>query len=201
MSDNFYSDNEDIRFYMERGVDWAALVEATEYGYRAPDCFKDPAEAAAFYKEIASSMGELAATEVAARAAQLDSEHATIENGEAVEGPAMRAINEAFRRAEAHRLCIPRELGGLNVPLMVYFLAGEMIARGDSATMTHFSFHGGIAMASLLYSIREGSTEFDVAGGGIRSTRFQKTSPSPTPAATWRGSGPGASRTPTATGS
>jgi alkylation response protein AidB-like acyl-CoA dehydrogenase len=49
-----------------------------------------------------------------------------------------------------------------------------MIARGDSATMTHFSFHGGIAMASLLYSIREGSTEFDVAGGGIRSTRFQK---------------------------
>jgi membrane peptidoglycan carboxypeptidase len=29
MSDNFFSDNEDIRFYFERGVDWAALVEAS----------------------------------------------------------------------------------------------------------------------------------------------------------------------------
>jgi alkylation response protein AidB-like acyl-CoA dehydrogenase len=174
MSENFYADNDDIRFYLERGVDWASLVEVTEYGYRAPDCFKNPAEAVAFYQELASSLGELAATEVAARAAQLDGEHATLEGGEAVEGPAMRAINEAFRRAEVHRLCIPRELGGLNVPLLVYFLGGEMIARGDSATMTHFSFHGGIAMASLLYSIREGTTEFDVAGGCIKETRFRK---------------------------
>jgi hypothetical protein len=173
MSDNFFSDNEDIRFYFERGVDWAALVEATEYGYRAPDGFKDPVEAVAFYQELASSMGELAAREVAPRAAQLDTQHATLENGEAIEPPAMQAINEAFRRVEAHRLCMPRELGGLNVPLMVYFLCGEMIARADSATMTHFSFHGGIAMASLLYSIREGSTKLRPEGG-IEATRFQR---------------------------
>lgn len=174
MSENFYADNDDLRFYLERGVDWAPLVEVTEYGYRAPDCFKNPEDAVAFYQELASSLGELAAKEVATRASQLDCERVTLMGGEVTEGPAMRAIQEAFRRAEVHRLCIPRELGGLNVPLLVYFLGGEMIARGDSATMTHFSFHGGIAMASLLYSIREGTTEFDVAGGRIKETRFRK---------------------------
>lgn len=171
---NFYSDNDDIRFYFEQGIDWAPLVEVTEYGFRAPDGFKTAKEAVDFYKELASSMGELAANEVATRALQLDSEHAVIEQGEVIEGPAMKAINAAFYGAEAHRLCIPRELGGLNVPLMVYFLSGEMISRGDSATMTHFSFFGGIAMAALLYSIREGSTEFDIAGGQIKNTRFRK---------------------------
>jgi 3-(methylthio)propanoyl-CoA dehydrogenase len=40
---SFLTDNDDLRFYLERGLDWDALVEVTEYGYRAPDCFKTPA--------------------------------------------------------------------------------------------------------------------------------------------------------------
>ena len=34
---NFYRDNDDLRFYMERGLDWAPLVELTEYGFSDPD--------------------------------------------------------------------------------------------------------------------------------------------------------------------
>lgn len=169
---NFFTDNDDLRFYFERGIDWAPLVEATEYGFRTPDGFKSTPEAVAFYRAVAEMIGQLAADEVAPRAAQIDREDSHVQGGEAVEGQAMKAIFAAFKAAELHKLCLPRELAGLNAPLVLYFLGAEMIARGDVSTMTHFSFHGGMAMAMLVYSINEGSTTFDVSAGKISETRF-----------------------------
>ncbi|MBI4953883.1 MAG: acyl-CoA dehydrogenase family protein [Myxococcales bacterium] len=169
---SFLSDNEDLQFYLGEGVDWASLAEVTEYGWRTKDGFKDAAEAHDFYREVAAAMGELVATELAPRAAAFDREDPHLVDGEAVEGPAMRAAFAALRAADLHRLCLPRELGGLNAPLLLYFLGGEMIARADVSAMTHFSFHGGMAMALLAYSIREGTTELDAAGARIEKTRF-----------------------------
>ena len=169
---SFLTDNEDLRFYLERGVDWDALVDVTEYGYRTPDGFKTPAEARGFYAEIAAMMGELVAKELGPRAARIDREGNTLAEGEVTEGASMQAFFAALKAAEVHRLCLPRELGGLNAPLTLYFLVAEMVARGDVSAMTHFSFHGGMAMAMLAYSIHEGSTRFDVAAGRIAETRF-----------------------------
>ncbi len=171
---SFFSDNDDLRFYFEKGIDWAPLVEVTEYGYRTKDGFKDPKEAIAFYREVAEMVGELVATEIAPRAAAVDREDNHLVDGEAVEGPAMQAIFAAINGAELHKLCIPRELGGLNAPLLLYFLTAEMLARADVSVMTHHSFHGGMAMAMLVYSIHEGTTEFDVADAKISKTRFAK---------------------------
>jgi len=169
---SFLTDNEDLRFYLERGVDWDALVDVTEYGYRTPDGFKTPAEARGFYAEVAAMMGELVAKELGPRAARIDREGNTLAEGEVTEGASMQAFFAALKAAEVHRLCLPRELGGLNAPLTLYFLVAEMVARGDVSAMTHFSFHGGMAMAMLAYSIHEGSTRFDVAAGRIAETRF-----------------------------
>jgi len=58
---NFFTDNDDLRFYFDQGVPWAELVELTEYGFRAPDGFKDVEEAKSFYRDVAESFGELAA--------------------------------------------------------------------------------------------------------------------------------------------
>ncbi len=169
---NFFKDNDDIRFYMEKGIPWAELVELTEYGFRSPDGFKSVEEARAFYREVAESFGELSAEVIAPRAGRLDAEHSRIEGGEAVEAPALREVSLAMREAELHKLCIPRELGGLNAPLVLYMLGGELLARGDVSIMTHFSFHGGMALAALAFSLREGTTELDIAGGKIVKTRF-----------------------------
>ncbi|MDI3282930.1 acyl-CoA dehydrogenase family protein [Polyangium sp. 15x6] len=169
---NFFTDNDDLRFHFEEGVDWAPLVEVTELGYRTEEGFKTPEEAVAFYREVAESTGALAAEQIATRAAAIDREDTHLEDGEAIAGPAMNQIFEAIKAAELHRLCLPRELGGLNAPLLLYFLSGEMIARADVSVMTHHSFHGGMAMAMLVYSIHEGSTALDPARGRIESTRF-----------------------------
>ena len=169
---SFFQDNDDLRFYFERGIDWASLVEVTEYGYRAPEGFKNPKEAVEFYREVAEMVGELSAEQIHPKAPALDREHPRIEDGEAVVGPAMTSVFAAIGGAELHKLCIPRELGGLNAPLLLYFLSAEMIARSDVSVMTHFSFHGGMGMAMLAYSIHEGTTKFDPAAGKIVETRF-----------------------------
>jgi 3-(methylthio)propanoyl-CoA dehydrogenase len=169
---SFLDDNPDLSYYLHEGVDWGALAEVTEYGWRARDAVPNVAEVKEFYLEVARMIGALAAREIAPRAASIDREHARLAGGEAVEGPAMRAVFDAIRDADLHKLCLPRELGGLNAPLLLYFVGAELIARGDAACMTHFSFHGGMAMAMLAYSVREGTTEFDVDQHRITSTRF-----------------------------
>jgi hypothetical protein len=85
------------------------------------------------------------------------------------------------------------------LPAMLYFLNTELLARADVSVMAHHGFHGGIALALLMYSVTEGSTTFDPPPGASprpawqpRSPRSRAarpgaawTSPSPTPAATW----------------
>jgi alkylation response protein AidB-like acyl-CoA dehydrogenase len=171
---NFFSDNDDLQYYFERGIDWDALVETTEYGYRTKDGFKNVEEAKAFYREVADMVGTLVADEIAPRAAAIDREGAHLENGVAHLPKAMDEVFKQIKGLDLHKLCLPRELGGLNAPMMLYFVNAEMMARADVSTMTHHSFHAGIALALLIFSIQEGSTTFDVEGAAIASTRFAK---------------------------
>ncbi|MHB1844683.1 MAG: acyl-CoA dehydrogenase family protein [Deltaproteobacteria bacterium] len=171
---SFFHDNDDLRFHFDHGIDWASLVEATEHGFRDPEGPKDAEEAVRSYREIAELVGELVADRIAPLIARVDREDNQLVDGEVVPGAALREIFEALNEVELHKLCLPRELGGLNSPLMLYLIAGEMLARADVSVMGHFSFHGAIAMAMLVYSMREGTTEIDQATGRIRHTRFEK---------------------------
>ena len=128
---NFFKDNEDLAFYYRKdgGIDWDELVEVTEYGYRTQDGFKNAAEALTFYREVAEMVGELAADEIAPRSPKIDREEVRVEGGEAMPGPAMTEIFERIRGVDLHRLCLPREVGGLNAPLLTYFVNIELIDR------------------------------------------------------------------------
>ena len=57
-------------------------------------------------------------------------------------------------------------------PFLLYFVNSELFARADASVMAHFGFHGGTAMAMLVFSLLEGTTELD-ARGGIVKTRWQ----------------------------
>ena len=49
---NFFKDNTDLQYYMDRGIDWDDLVRAAEYDYRSEDGFKNAEEAVEYYREI-----------------------------------------------------------------------------------------------------------------------------------------------------
>ena len=169
---NFFKDNDDLQFYVDHWIDWPTLARVTERGFTDDEGFSNADEAIEFYREILEMFGQFAADEVAPHAADIEHEGMTLEDGEVTFGPKMQRVFDQIGELGLHAMNLPRELGGMNVPLMVYMLNAEMFARADVGMMTHHSFHGGMAMAALVYSIFEGSTKMDAAGR-ITETRFR----------------------------
>jgi alkylation response protein AidB-like acyl-CoA dehydrogenase len=171
---NFLRDNDDLLWYLDRGIDWAPIVEATEFGHRADGGFKDAASALGFYREVAEMDGQLAAEEVAPFAAEIDRTGVHLEGGEAKVPARLAGIFDQLRALDLHGLNVPRDLGGMNAPLLLYFINAELLARADVSVMAHHGFHGGMAAAMLIFSVMEGTTTFDAQAARITSTRFGK---------------------------
>ncbi len=171
---NFYRDNDDLRFYMERGLDWAPLVELTEYGFSDPDGFENTEEAVEFYGDILEMVGQFAAEEITPHTATIDAAGMTIEDGEVKVSEEAEDIFEQIKDLDLHGMVIPRDLDGMNCPMLLHSLTSELFARADVSLVGHYGFHGGIAISLLLYSIMEGSTEVDVEQKKIISTRFEE---------------------------
>jgi len=169
---NYFTDNDDLQWYFEHGIDWASLAEISEYGYHLPDGHKNLDEAVGFYRDVATMVGELAANEIAPAAAEIDREGVIFEGGEVRFPKQLASIFKTIKDLELHGLCVPRELGGMNAPMLLYYLNSEMLGRADVSVMAHHGFHGGIAMALLIFSALEGSTEIDRDGFRITRTRF-----------------------------
>lgn len=169
---NFLQDNDDLLFYLDKGIDWEPVVKLTERGFVDEDGPRDVAEAIELYRDIANLVGTFAAEEIAPRAKAIEAEGFRVENGEAVAPRQLDELFDKIRELDLHRLNLPRELGGTNCPLMLYFIDCELMARADVSVMAHHGFHGGMALAALVFSIREGSTHFE--GTRIASTRFRE---------------------------
>ncbi len=169
---NFFTDNEDLQFYFQRGIDWESVVSATEHGYKAEGGFTSAAEAVELYRGVAEMVGEFVAAEVAPRSRAIDRTGTHLENGEAVSAPEMDELFETIKGLELHGMCLPRELGGLNCPVLMYLVNTELFARADVSVMAHYGFHGGMAMAMLMLSLAEGTTRFE--NGRLIETRFAR---------------------------
>ena len=169
---NFFKDNEDLRWYFEKGLDWDALVRVTEHEFRAKDGPKSTKEAVDLYRDMAEAIGELVADEIAPHSAEIDKGKVIFENGEARFPPRLTAIFEQIKQMELHGMCVPRELGGMNAPMALYYLTSEVFARADVSAMAHHGFHGGMALAAIMFSVREGTTKVDPKTGEILETRF-----------------------------
>jgi alkylation response protein AidB-like acyl-CoA dehydrogenase len=171
---NYFKDNDDLRFYVERGIDWAPLVDEIESGWRGdPEGHATLDDALGFYREILDTVGSFAAEELAPLAAQIDREGVRWEAGEVHFPPTLEKVFQKINRLELHGMSLPRELGGLNCPMLLYFLNSEVFARAEVSVMSHHGFHGGIAMALLFFSLMEGSTQVDTKARRLVSTRWQ----------------------------
>jgi len=168
---NYFEDNDDLQYYFDKGIDWDPLVKATERGLIADGAPTSTVEAVEIYRDIANLIGRFAAEEIAPHAAAMDECGVSLADGEAVVPPQMTEIFEKIAELELHRMCIPRELGGMNCPMLMYFVNGELFGRADVSMMAHHGFHAGPAVAMLAFSIYEGSTT--AAGGKLVETRFQ----------------------------
>ena len=170
---NFYEDNDDLRFYVEKLIDWAPIVSLTEYEGRAPDAL-EPDEAVEVYTDVLRMIGEFVAEAIEPQVAALDEARPVLQDGEVVYPPIHGELFDQIKELELHGMCVPREMGGLNLPVVTYMLGVEIFARADVSVTAHHGFHGGMAMAALMYSVLEGTTVFDREQGQITETRFQQ---------------------------
>lgn len=171
---NFFEDNADLKFYFEAGLDWDTVAWVTELGHRQPEGLPDATQAVAFYREVATTVGAFAANEVAPWAAEIDRQGVRFDNGEVTFPPRLAGIFSKMAELDLFGLTLPRELGGTNAPMLLYFINAEMLARADVSVMSHYGFHGGIAMAMLVLSLLEGSTELDRDTGKVVKTRWPR---------------------------
>ena len=171
---NYYKDNDDLRYYIERGLDWEPLVRLTEFDYRDPDGFKGAAEATEFYRDVLEMIGQFAADEIGPHAEEIDRQGMPLKDGEVETPPRQEKIFKQINELGLHGMCLPRPLGGLNCPLALYMASMELFARGDVSVCAHHGFHGGMAMAMLFFSIMEGTTTVDIDNFGAFETRFQE---------------------------
>lgn len=171
---NFYEDNEDLRFYIERYLNWEPLVRMTEYDYKAQDAPANPAEALEFYQSVLQMVGDFSAEHVAPHAEAIDRQHSTLENSEVTFPPVLQGVMDQINALQLHGMCLPRELDGLNCPYLLFLATTELFARADVSVAAHVGFHGGMALAALIFSIIEGSTEFNGETNRIEKTRFRE---------------------------
>ncbi len=172
MSNNFYLDNEDLRFQIEKAFDWTEIIALYERNFTAEDGFESEQEAREFYRDIFDNFGKFVATEVAPKSREIDGQHPVLEDGEVKVCPQAAAIYDGFKEMGLYALNIPRELGGLNAPFTTYFVIAEMLSRADVSLVGHYGFHGGIAMSLFAYSLKEGSIEHE--DGVITATRWDE---------------------------
>jgi alkylation response protein AidB-like acyl-CoA dehydrogenase len=171
---SFYDDNEDLRWYVDKGLDWEPLVRLTEYDWKAEGGFKSAAEAVDVYRDMLGLVGKFVAEEVAPHWKALDEAHPKVVDGEVVHAPIIDELFAKIKDLGLHGLCLPRELGGMNAPALLLQINNELFARADVSVCAHNGFHGGVAMAALMYSALEGTTTFQADPPAITSTRFRE---------------------------
>ncbi len=171
---NFFQDNEDLQFYVNQELSWDHLVKLVEPVLPTPDGPQNVAEAQEGYIDMMNVVGQFVAERIVPHVAKIDQQGLVLKDGKVTFPPELQSIMDQIAELGLHGMCLPRDLGGLNSPAMVYFIVSEMLARGDVSIMTHVGFHSAIATAMLLFSVDEGSATIDKTTAQVTKTRFDE---------------------------
>jgi len=140
---NFYKDNADLRRRIA-AAPWGALLPALEKDFTdphelAPSSLAEAEEQIGLVLEL---VGELAAEEVAPFAAEVDRIGARLVDGRVEYPEPMQKQFQLLCEAGLMGFTLPREFGGMNLPITAYTAAVEIIARADASLMTLFALQG-----------------------------------------------------------
>jgi alkylation response protein AidB-like acyl-CoA dehydrogenase len=138
---NFFLDNADIEFHFNQ-CDLREVVAAAEDGYSlskeypfAPVNYED---AMVNYRRVLEVVGDLTANYIAPRAASVDADGASMENGKVEYAGGTRDNLRELAQADLLGMVLPRKYGGLQFPFTIYMMATEIISRADASLMNIF---------------------------------------------------------------
>jgi len=140
---NFYADNADLRRRLSR-VPWDQLLPGLERDFSQGDLGgpSDLEEAREQIDMVLDTVGRIASDEIAPHAAEVDRQGARLVDGRVVYPEPMRRAFGLLSEAGLLGLTLPREHGGMDLPMVAYTAVVEMIGRADAALMTIFALQG-----------------------------------------------------------
>jgi 3-(methylthio)propanoyl-CoA dehydrogenase len=141
MTANFFSDNADLQYHLER-LDLEEAVDILEDGYRYheryPGAPRNYADAKDNYRLTLRVLGEICADRIAPRAAEADKDGVHLEDGRVQYAAATQEGLQLLRQAGLMGALLPWEYGGLNLPGTLLQMMIEIISRADPALMSIF---------------------------------------------------------------
>ena len=141
MTDNFYLDNLDLQFRLER-LELQDVIDLKEKGYQYsqeyPAAPRHYADAKDNYRLLLEVLGEICARVIEPRAAEADQEGAHYEDGQVTYTAATQEGLLALKQADLMGAMLPWEYGGLNLPESVFQMMVEIVSRADAGLMTVF---------------------------------------------------------------
>ncbi len=138
---NFFTDNEDLKFHFNR-LDLKEILEIQEDNYEqkkkfdyAPENYED---AMINLEKTLELVGDICGNKIAERAASVDEEGATFKDGKVTYAKGTIENLKDLAKADLTGMVLPREYGGLNVPLTIYMASAEIMARADAGLTNIF---------------------------------------------------------------
>ncbi len=141
MTANFFTDNADLMYHLDR-LDLEEAVNILEDGYgkheQYPGAPRSYADAKDNYRMILEVLGDIAANVVAPRAAEADEQGVQFQDGKVTYTEATQEALETLRQAELMGALLPWEHGGLNLPGSIFQMMIEVLSRADPGVMSVF---------------------------------------------------------------
>lgn len=133
---NFLLDNKDILFHLDH-MDLDQIIRLREDDFAEKDLYAHAPvnieDAKDSYRKILELVGQLCGEELAPRAADIDEEGVSLENGEVRMADGTREVLDLFAKADLMGFCFPRKYGGLNCPATILTIAAEIVSRADGS--------------------------------------------------------------------
>jgi alkylation response protein AidB-like acyl-CoA dehydrogenase len=128
-------DNKDLQFHLQHPL-MRKIVELKEKGFAdrekydyAPADFEDAMDS---YRRVLEICGGVCGDVIAANAEEVDHTGPTVVNDRVVYAPGTQRNLDAIVGAGLAGLTLPRRYEGLNMPLVLFVMTNEMIARADA---------------------------------------------------------------------
>jgi len=132
---NYYTDNRDLKFHLTHPL-MKRVVELRENNYTekdkfdfAPLNFEDAIDS---YDKVLEVVGEICGDIVAPNAESVDAEGPQLVDNQVVYARGTQQNLDALRKANLMGITLPREYGGLNLSIIPYTMAADIVSRADA---------------------------------------------------------------------
>jgi len=142
---NYYSDEKEWIWLFKNAINWDDIIPLYYPTFPTEDGLNSKEEVINFLEELLSTTGNWAGNALADRASRLDKEGpGKIENGRTIPGTALEELYSECKELGIFSLIVPRSHGGMELPVSLYMIVADQVARACLSSSAQVAFYTSI---------------------------------------------------------